>query len=83
MCLAIPARLIQCNAEEGTADLHGSRVRVNTVLVPDAVVGDWVLIHAGFAIQRLDAAAARKTWALLDDIAEQADDPPDESEVRP
>jgi len=39
------------------------------VLTPEASVGDWVLVHAGFAIQRLDAAEARATFAVLDDLA--------------
>ena len=72
MCLAVPAKLIEVDGDEGLADLHGNRVRVTTVLVPEVAVGDWILMHAGFAIQRLDAEAAQRTWAVLNDLAEAA-----------
>jgi hydrogenase expression/formation protein HypC len=68
MCLAVPALLVECNGEDAVADLHGNRVPVNTALVPDAAKGDWVLIHAGFAIQKLTQAAAEATWAVLKDL---------------
>jgi hydrogenase expression/formation protein HypC len=80
MCLAVPARLVACEGTDAVADLHGNRVQVSTVLVPEAGVGDWVLVHAGFAIQQVDAAEAEATWALLQDLSLSAgvdDEPPD------
>ncbi len=68
MCLAVPARVIEQRENEAIADLHGSRARVSTLLVPDVAVGDWVLIHAGFAIQRIEAEAAERTWSVLADL---------------
>ena len=70
MCLAVPAKLVECEASGATAlaDLHGNRVQVSTSLVPEARAGDWVLIHAGFAIQRLDGDDVRETWAVLEDL---------------
>ena len=68
MCLAVPAQLVEREGDAGIADLHGNRVPVNTMLVPEAAVGAWILIHAGFAIQLLDATAAEQTWAVLDDL---------------
>jgi hydrogenase expression/formation protein HypC len=50
------------------ADLHGNQVRVSTILVPEASIGDWVLIHAGFAIQRLNPEEVQQTWAVLEDL---------------
>ena len=73
MCLAGPAKLIDADGPEAVADLHGNRVRVSTLLTPDAEVGDWVLVHAGFAIQRLDAEAAEATFAVLEDAARAAE----------
>jgi hydrogenase expression/formation protein HypC len=67
MCLAVPAQLVEHDGVEGVADLHGNRLRVTTLLTPEARVGDWVLIHAGFTIQRLDSEAARLTWSILGD----------------
>ena len=68
MCLAVPAKLVSRSADTGVADLHGSRVEVSTLLLPDVIPGDWVLVHAGFAIQRLSADDARQTWELLNDL---------------
>jgi hydrogenase expression/formation protein HypC len=68
MCLAVPAKLVECKATEGVADLHGNRVQVSTALVPGARAGDWVLVHAGFAIQKLDGDDVRETWAVLEDL---------------
>ena len=71
MCLAVPALLVECKGEEATADLHGNRVQVSTALVPEATLGDWVLVHAGFAIQKLSEEEARQTWDVLKDIRRQ------------
>jgi hydrogenase expression/formation protein HypC len=49
-------------------DLHGNRVRVSTLLVPEVKDGDWVLVHAGFAIQQLTAETLEETWAVLEDL---------------
>lgn len=68
MCLAVPAQLISCKDMEAEADLHGNRVQISTHLVPEAKVGDWVLIHAGFAIQLLDQQSVEETWAIMEDI---------------
>ena len=70
MCLAVPGKIIDIrNAgssfPSGTVDFQGSRADVSLALVPDAAEGDWVLVHAGFAISRLDEAAARETWQYL------------------
>ena len=70
MCLAVPARLVERNGDEGLADLHGNRVPVQTLFAPEARVGDWVLVHAGFVIKRLDAHQAQATWAVLSDLEE-------------
>jgi len=70
MCLAVPARLVERNGDEGLADLHGNRVPVQTLFAPEAQVGDWVLVHAGFVIKRLDAHQAQATWAVLSDLEE-------------
>ena len=65
MCLAVPARIIECSGEEATVDLQGNRLKISTILTPERKVGDWVLVHAGFAIAELDEADARETWSYL------------------
>ncbi len=69
MCLAVPAQLVSTDGNDAVADLHGNRVKINTLLVGEVKIGDWVLIHAGFAIQKLDYEEAQETWAVLEDIA--------------
>jgi hydrogenase expression/formation protein HypC len=68
MCLAVPAQLIKCQGSEAVADLHGNQVRICTQLVDEPKEGDWVLIHAGFAIQKLNQQEVEETWAVLEDL---------------
>jgi len=68
MCLAVPAKIVQLEGTNATADLHGNRVQISTMLTPEVRLGDWVLVHAGFAIQQLDEAAAMETFAILQDV---------------
>ena len=72
MCLALPAKIVAINPADqtGYAELHGNRFEVNFVLVPQARVGDWALVHAGYAIQIVDPQEAAETWELLDEIME-------------
>ena len=71
MCLAVPAKILSLDDDrQGTVDYMGSRVLVNFSLVPRARVGDWVIIHAGFAISVLDEAEARETLQLFKELAD-------------
>jgi hydrogenase expression/formation protein HypC len=69
MCLAIPVR-VTAILEYGwaEADIGGVVTRVSTALVEEPVVGDYLIVHAGFAITRLDIAEAEKTLALFAEI---------------
>jgi len=68
MCLAVPAKIIELNGDDAIADCVGNHIRTNTALVPEVKLGDFVLIHAGFAITVLDEEEAKKTWKLLEDM---------------
>lgn len=68
MCLAVPAKIVEQSGCEATVDLHGNRLNISTALVPDARTGDWVLLHAGFAIQIISDEVAHKTWSILEDL---------------
>lgn len=68
MCLAVPGKVIRKVGDDADVDLQGNQLRVSTVLVPEVTEGDWVLIHAGFAIQTLDEESARETFALLSEF---------------
>lgn len=72
MCLAVPMRLLSCQGQLGQASLEGVTRELRLDLV-EAREGDWVLVHAGFAIQVLDAAAAAETLALLREL--ESDEP--------
>jgi len=65
MCLAIPSRIIEIKNNMATIDVEGVQREASLLLIEDARVGDYVIVHAGFAIQKLDEAAARETLDLL------------------
>jgi hydrogenase expression/formation protein HypC len=69
MCLAVPARLIELHDSVGVADFGGVRREISVLFVPEAKVGDYVLIHAGTAIECLDEAEAEETLKLFAEIA--------------
>lgn len=77
MCLAIPGQVVEILDDElqlAKAEVSGVRRNINIGLVTDADdtvrVGDWVLIHVGFAISRIDEAEARSTLEALEQIGE-------------
>ncbi|RLF49834.1 MAG: HypC/HybG/HupF family hydrogenase formation chaperone [Thermoplasmata archaeon] len=69
MCLAVPARIIEVRGKRAIADFGGVRREINLSLV-DAKVGDYVLVHAGFAIQVIDEVDAQEIYSLWDSILE-------------
>jgi len=69
MCLAIPARIVELEKDNAVVDAMGNRWNAKTTLLPEAKLGDLVLIHAGFAISLVDEEEAKKTWELLAQIA--------------
>ena len=70
MCLAVPGRIVSKEGTLGLVDVRGNRLRAGLALVPEADVGDWVLVHAGFAITKLTLEDAAETNALLDQMEE-------------
>lgn len=68
MCLAIPSRIVEIQSNIATIDVEGVRRQASLMLVEDARVGDYVIVHAGFAIQILDESAARESLQLLRDF---------------
>jgi len=68
MCLAIPARIIELKGDNAVVDAMGNRWKAKTTLLPEAKLGDMVLIHAGFAISLVDEEQAKQTWQLLAEI---------------
>ena len=50
MCLAVPGKIISIEGQTAVVDVVGNRINAMTALVPEALVGDWVLVHAGLAV---------------------------------
>lgn len=70
MCLALPARVVELlDAQTAVVDLGGVRKQISVALVPEAVVGDYVIVHVGYALGLLDEAEAMATLALFADLA--------------
>ncbi len=69
MCLAIPALIKSINDSEAEVDIGGISRRISLELTPEARVGDYVIVHTGYAINVLDQAAAQETLSLLEELA--------------
>ena len=65
MCLAVPAKLIDMNNGMGTVDAGGVKKQISLLLLEDAALGDYILVHAGFGIQILDEKQAEESLALM------------------
>jgi hydrogenase expression/formation protein HypC len=73
MCLAVPLKLIQVDGEHGVVELGGIRRKVNLAFVEGAQPGDYVVVHTGFAITRMDEAEAAETLRLLNECIEKSE----------
>jgi hydrogenase expression/formation protein HypC len=69
MCLAIPVKIVSIDGEEAETEIAGVRRRVSIAFTPEAKVGDYVLLHTGYAIGVIDEAEAEETLKLLEEIA--------------
>ena len=69
MCLAIPSRITHIENNMATIDVDGVQREASLLLLESAEVGDYVIVHAGFAIQKLDEAAALETLNFLKEAA--------------
>ena len=65
MCIAVPMNVTEINGDIGIVESQGVKREVGLMLMEDVKVGDWVLIHAGFAISKLNREEAEETMALL------------------
>ena len=71
MCLAVPSKIVSKNDMLATVDVFGARREISLMLVPDKVdVGDYVLVHAGFAIAKMDEESALENLQLFRELAE-------------
>ena len=77
MCLAIPSKITHIENEMATIDVDGVKREASLLLLEDAQVGDWVIVHAGFAIQKLDEEGALETLRLLKETVRMIEGAPD------
>jgi len=70
MCLAVPVKILEIDGQKALVELGGLARQASIMLVPDVKVGDYVLLHAGFAIQKLDEKEAEETIRLFAELAE-------------
>jgi len=73
MCLAVPTRVESLDSAASTAvvELDGIRKEVSTQLLDEIAIGDYVLVHVGFALERIDPEEAEKTLALFSELRAQ------------
>jgi hydrogenase expression/formation protein HypC len=74
MCLAVPGQIIEIEGTKAKVDFGGVTREADITLVPDAAKGEYVLVHAGFAIERLDEEEAAETFRLFRELAQALDD---------
>lgn len=70
MCLGVPARIISREGDMAVVDVQGNQLSISLRLTPEAVSGDFVLVHAGFAMEIIDEAIAAETMELLEAMGE-------------
>jgi len=70
MCLAIPMKLIKIERNKGVVELSGVKKEISLDLLKEVKLGDYLIIHAGFAIEKLNEEEAKKTLAIWEEISE-------------
>ncbi|MDD3375434.1 MAG: HypC/HybG/HupF family hydrogenase formation chaperone [Candidatus Omnitrophica bacterium] len=82
MCLAVPGKIISIEGKDplektGKIDFSGIQKEVNLAYVPEAKIGDYVIVHAGFAISQVDEEEAKKTLEYMSEIDKLYEGSPD------
>ena len=69
MCLAVPMKVVSMKDGVGIAEMAGVKKEISLMMLPEAEIGDYVIVHAGFAIQKLNEEEAEKSLALFREMA--------------
>ncbi len=72
MCLALPAKIKERDGLVAWVTVGQADMRISVIMTPDASVGDWVLVHAGFAIRQVEEKDAIETWQLIEEVQSRA-----------
>lgn len=75
MCLGFPGKILELDEVMAVVDIAGTKREVSVMILPDEVeIGDWVMVHAGMAIAKMDPDEAVKTLQVLQEFADGLDD---------
>lgn len=75
MCLAIPSKIVKLSEFVAVVDVYGALREISLLLMPEeVVVGDYVLVHAGFAIQKVERGAAQESLKVISTIIEEVEE---------
>lgn len=74
MCLAVPVQVISKQGDQAEVEIGGVKRRVSLALTPEANVGDYVLLHTGYAISVVDESEARETLKIFEEMARLEED---------
>jgi len=69
MCLAVPVKVVSIEGNDAEVEIGGVRRRVSIILTPEARVGDYVLLHTGYAINVVNESEAQETLKILEEMA--------------
>ncbi len=72
MCLALPCKVVAIDGDTATIDVSGMKKDISLALLDDVAIGDYVIVHVGYALTKLDPEEAEKTLALFAEMGEQA-----------
>ena len=72
MCLALPCKVVAIDGDNATIDVSGMKKDISLALLDDVAIGDYVIVHVGYALTKLDPEEAEKTLALFAEMGEQA-----------
>ena len=73
MCLALPCRIVAIDGDTATIDVSGMKKDISLALMDDAAVGDYVIVHVGYALNKLDPDEAEKTLKLFAELGQLPD----------
>ena len=73
MCLGVPAKVMERNGDAAVVELGGVCREISLMLLDDVSVGEWVIVHAGFAIEKLSEEEAEQTLSLFREIADASE----------
>ncbi len=71
MCLAVPLKLIEINGKDAVGEALGMRRAVRVDFIPEPKIGDYVMVHAGFAIEKIDPEEARLSRELAAEVEQE------------